>query len=207
MDFNIEFLKKVSIFSSLEETELKNISSIAVERSYKKDQVIFHQGDEGNVLFLLKSGLVKIFLVDKNFKEVILRIVDKNDLFGEMSLLDGKFRSATVTAIEDSKALLISREDLIRLIKQHPTIVLNMVVTLARQLRQTTDKITSLAFFDAYGKVAQVLLDLIPKIGKNNDGNIILDLPFSRQEMSELAGISRETLTRTLREFSDKGVY
>lgn len=202
---NIQVLKNVSLFSSLGNREIKTIASFVTEKSYKKNQVIFHQGDHGNVLFILKSGLAKISLMDKSGKEAILKMIYENEFFGEMSLLDGFFRSATVTATEDSKALLIYREDFLHFIKKHHTIVLEMLVALSRRLRKTDGKIASLTFFDSYGKVARVLLDFMEIHGNGNRGKISFSLPCSRQEMADMVGISRETVTRILNEFQVRG--
>lgn len=113
----IENLKSVTLFSSLDEDDIKEIAFYCKKKSYRKNEVIFHQEDESNHLVILTAGQVKISLIDKNGKEAILKMVYQNDYFGEMSLLDGNFRSATITSIENSKALLISRDDFLKLLR------------------------------------------------------------------------------------------
>ena len=201
----IDALKQVSIFSLLTEKDLQEILSISVQKSYKKNEVVFHQGDPGSVLFVLISGVVKISLFDSKGKEIILKMLYEKSFFGEMSLLDGQFRSATVTAIEKSKALIIYPDNFTRLIKQKPHFVFEMLATLNRRLRKADEKIASLTFFDAYGKVAQVLLDLSEEKGKRDGDIISLDLDQSRHEMAKMAGITRETFTRILNEFQVRG--
>lgn len=205
MNTKIQTLKPLSIFSLLEEPDLEKISSVTTEKSYQKNEVIFHQGSRGSTLFVLKSGLVKISLIDSSGREAILRMISENDFFGEMSLLDGHFRSASITAVEESKAVLISREDFTCLIQQYPSIAFNMLASLSRRLRKTNEKIASLSFFDAYGKVARTLLDFIANQGERHGDQIILNLPFSRQEMANMTGISRETFARILNEFQVRG--
>lgn len=136
MSYKIHTLSKVSLFSSLEEEQLKQITSITTEKSYRKNEVNFHESDSGSALFILRSGMVKISLVNPNGKEAILKMLYENDFFGEMSLLDGYFRSATVTAMEDCKTLSIFQKDFVRFIKQYPTIILSIVSTLSRRLRK-----------------------------------------------------------------------
>ena len=203
MDLKIQTLKHISIFSALDEQDIAGIASVTEIKSYKKNRVIFNQGDTGNVLFILISGLVKIFLTDKDGKENILKVIYKDDFFGEMSLLDSNFRSATIIALENSKALLIYREDLFKLIQSYPLIGYNMMVALSRRLRATNNDIASLNFLDSYGKVARVLLGFVTKRGKQESGNIVIDLPISRQEMAEMAGVSRETFSRILKKFKE----
>ena len=205
MDLKIQTLKCISIFSALDEQDISEIASVTEMKSYKKNRVIFNQGDTGNVLFILMSGLVKIFLTDKDGKENILKVIYKNDFFGEMSLLDGHFRSATIIALENSEALLIDREDLFQLIQRIPLIGYNMMVVLSRRLRAANNEIASLNFLDSNGKVARVLLGFATNRGKQESGNIVIDLPISRQEMAEMAGVSRETFSRILNKFKATG--
>jgi CRP-like cAMP-binding protein len=207
MSFNaIHVFKKVSLFSSLDENMLQEIASITSEKLYRKNEVIFHQGDPGSVLFILKSGTVKISLFDQTGKEVILKMLYENDFFGEMSLLDGHFRSATITALDACKALRIKREDFIRLIKEYPSMAFNMLIAVSRRLRKADEKIASLTFSDSYGRVAKVLLDLIEKKREEEPSLAhVLALTFSRQELANMAGVSRETFTRMLHEFQVQG--
>ncbi|MBI5185627.1 MAG: Crp/Fnr family transcriptional regulator [Nitrospinae bacterium] len=203
---SISTLKKVTLFSALDEVLLQEVASITTEKLYKKNEVIFHQGDPGSVLFILKSGVVKISLFDQDNNEAILKMLYENDFFGEMSLLDGHFRSATITALETCKALRIKREDFIRLIKEYPSMAFNMLITVSRRLRKADEKIASLTFSDSYGRVAQVLLDLIEKKREEEPSLAhVLALSFSRQELANMAGVSSETFTRILHEFQIRG--
>ena len=205
MDSVVRLLEKVSLFEGLGEHILDKIVSIAVKKTYKKNEIIFQQHDKGSALFILNSGMVKIALIDKSGRQTILKIIEKDDFFGEMSLLDGKFRSASIIAMEDCEALLLFREDLINLIRLYALISLNMLARLSRRFRKADEKIASLTFLDALGKVARVLLDFAADRGTLYKGHILLDLPFYRQEISGMAGVSRETLIRILQKFQSMG--
>lgn len=205
MDQKIDTLRQVSIFHSMSEPHLKELARISVEKSYRANQVIFHQNDQGNILFILKTGAAKISVTDHEGKEVIFKMVYEKEFFGEMSLLDGFFRSATVTALKDSTALLIYRDAFIELIRENHSVVLDMLTVLCRRLRKTDEAITSLSFHDAYGKVAKVLLDLAESQGKHDRNTVVLDLNMSRTELSSMAGVARETFTRILNEFEIRG--
>lgn len=205
MDSNIQILKTSLIFSSLDEADLKKVCAITKEKFYKKNEVILRQGDPGNTLFILKSGQVKVHLNNKDGREIILKIIEGNDFFGEMSLLDGKFRAATITAMKDSKALLVFREDFIRLIKTHPSIAMNILASVIGRFRKANEKIASHVFFNSYGKVAEVLLDLMDKEGRCYGNYTMIDTHISRMEMAEMAGITRETFSRILKEFRLRG--
>ncbi len=202
---NTHFLKKVSLFSDLQDGDLAKIAEIASEKTYKKNEVIFHENDPGSVLFILKSGTVKISLRDKNGREDILKIIYPGDFFGDMSLLDGKHRSATVSAMEKSTSLIIQRKHFLALISEHTNLVMNMLATMCRRLRKTDEKIVSLRFADSYGKVAKAILDLAEEHGTKADGKLVIDLNLNRQNFADHAGITRETATRILNDFQKSG--
>ncbi len=199
------FLRRVQIFSELPDGDLSRFLGIVSERTYKEDEVIFHAEDPGHSLFILKSGSVKISICDRKGNEDILKIMYPFDFFGEMSLLDGQHRSATVTALEKSIALIIKREHFIELIRKSPQIALNMLALLSRRMRKTDEKIGSLRFANAYGKVAKVLVDISAEHGIREKNGVIVNLKLSRQELADFAGVSRETVTRILKEFESYG--
>lgn len=182
------------------DAHLEEIASIALEKKFKKNKVIFNKGDRGNVLFILTTGTVKLSLFDQSGKEMILKMLYKNDFFGEMSLLDDYFRSATVTAVEDSNALLIYRNEFMRLIHEFPGIALEMLKVFIHRLKTSDKKIVSLTFFDAFRKVSSTIIDLAEKTGRQEGKHTAIDLTLTRQDMANMIGLSRETLTRILQE-------
>lgn len=200
-----QFLKNVRVFSDLSDSDLDVLQSIVVERSYRKGEVIFHAGDSGSTLFILKSGAVKISICDCKGTEDILKILSTGDFFGEMSMLDGQHRSATVTAMEKCSALMVQREHFIDFIKQHPQIILSLLALMSRRLRKTDEKIANLRFADAYGKVARAILDISDERGVRKGNGIEFNLKLSRQELADLVGVTRETATRILVEFQQNG--
>src|SRR5712691_9337409 len=155
----VDFLKKVPLFSELNEDELHQLASVVREQHYKKHTTIVHVDDLGSALYILKSGVVKVTIEDQHGDEMILRILYPTDFFGEMSLLDGEPRSATVTTQEVSEVLMMSREHFLSIIEHSPKILLKMTAVLSKRLRQTNELIHSLAFYDVYGKVARLLLN------------------------------------------------
>ena len=201
----VDFLRKVALFSELDDAQLEQLAGVVREQHYKKNTTLFHIDDPGNALFILKNGLVKITIENQSGREIILRMLYPTDFFGEMSLIDDMPRSATVSTLEPSDAMLIYRDSFINLIEKNPKILLNMTVVLSRRLRRVNELIRSLAFHDVYGKVARVLLNLAREKGRVTDDGTVIDLRLTQQELAELAGMSRETMTRTLRDFQQAG--
>jgi len=205
---NIEFLKNVPIFSELNDDTLTKLSQLGTLKTFDKDSIILSEQDAGSALFVMVSGKVKVARVsndDKN-REVILTLLNPSDFFGEMALLDGLARSATVTSIEDSKVFIIQRNDFLDLIQQHPEVSITLLQELTQRLRAAGMKIKALSLKDAEGKVATVLLQLADDMGRIKQGVVEIEkLPY-QHELANMAGTSRETISRTLHSFAKKGL-
>ena len=203
---NTEFLANVPIFSDLDEETLQKIARSGVIQTYKKNSIILSEEGTGSALFAIAEGKVKISRSSGDDKEVILAILNESDFFGEMSLLDGMARSATVTAVEDSKLFIIQRPEFLELLTKYPDVSVALLTELTKRLRAATTKIKALSLKDAEGKVATVLLQLADDVGKIRQGIVEIDhLPF-QQELANMAGTSRETISRTLHSFAKKGL-
>ena len=203
---NIEFLANVPIFSDLNEETLQKIAKSGVIQTYKKNTIILSEAETGSALFVIAEGKVKISRSSNDDKEVILAILNESDFFGEMSLLDGMSRSATVTAVDDSKLFIIQRAEFLDLLTRYPDVSVALLTELTKRLRAASMKIKALSLKDAEGKVATVLLQLADDVGKIRQGVVEIDhLPF-QQELANMAGTSRETISRTLHSFAKKGL-
>lgn len=206
MSNSTNFLENVPIFSDLDQETLEKIIKSGVIQSFKKNSVILSEEESGSALFVIAEGKVKVSRSSNDEKEVILAILNESDFFGEMSLLDGMARSATVTAIEDSKLFIIQRTEFLDLLKSYPEISIALLTELTKRFRASSMKIKALSLKDAEGKVATVLLQLADDIGKIRQGVVEIDhLPF-QQELANMAGTSRETISRTLHSFAKKGL-
>lgn len=203
---NTNFLESVPIFSELDSDTLGKIVKSGITQTFKKNSIILSEEESGSALFVIVEGKVKVSRSSGDDKEVILAILNESDFFGEMSLLDGMARSATVTAIEDSKLFIIQRTEFLDLLKKYPDVSISLLTELTKRLRASSMKVKALSLKDAEGKVATVLLQLADDIGKIRQGIVEIDhLPF-QQELANMAGTSRETISRTLHSFAKKGL-
>jgi len=202
---NTTFLSNVPIFSDLDDETLGKIVKSGIIQSFKKNSIILSEEDTGSALFVIAEGKVKISRSSNDDKEVILAILNESDFFGEMSLLDGMVRSATVTSIEDSKLFIIQRSEFLDLLKKYPEVSIALLTELTKRLRGATMKIKALSLKDAEGKVATVLLQLADDVGKIRQGVVEIDHLPLQQELANMAGTSRETISRTLHSFAKKG--
>ena len=204
----IEFLKSVPIFSELAEETLSQLSQSGSVQSFSKDSIILSEKEAGSALFIIIAGKVKISRIssEDSDKEVILSILNPSDFFGEMALLDGLERSATATAMDDSKIFIIQRNDFLELLHEHPEVSIALLQEFTRRLRENGMKIKALSLKDAEGKVAYVILQLADDVGKIKHGIVEIEkLPF-QHELANMAGTSRETISRTLHAFAKKGL-
>lgn len=201
-----EFLSFVPIFSDLPSETLDQIEKIGTRKSYKKNDVILMEEDSGTALFVIVTGKVKVARSSSDGREVILTILSDSDFFGEMAILDGLTRSATVTSIEETELFLLQRNDFMNLLHEHPEISVALLQELTKRLRSADMKIKALSLKDAEGKVATVLLQLADDIGKIKQGKVEIDKLPLQQDLANMAGTSRETISRTLHSFAKRGL-
>lgn len=175
MSDKTNFLKNIPIFSDLEENSLNQILGLGSLKMYAKDEIILNEDEAGTALFVIVKGKVKISRSSKDGKEVILTIMNESDFFGEMAILDGFSRSATVTALEESKLFIIQRNDFLALLKNHTEVSIALLQELTQRLRAAGMKIKALSLKDAEGKVASVILQLAEEIGKIKQGVVEIE--------------------------------
>ncbi len=201
-----DILLYVPIFSELEKETINKIVQIGSKKTYPKDNVILMEEEAGSALFVIINGKVKVARTSNDGREVILSILSDSDFFGEMAILDGFNRSATVTAIEESELFIIQRNDFLDLLTQHPAIAIALLRELTRRLRNADLKIKALSLKDAEGKVATVILQLADDVGKIKQGIVEIEKLPLQQDLANMAATSRETISRTLHSFAKKGL-
>lgn len=205
MEAEANSLQFVPIFADLPTDTITKIEKIGIKKNYQKDEAILLEEDSGNALFVILSGKVKVSRSSNDGREVILTILGESDFFGEMAILDGLARSANVIAIEDSSVFLIQRNEFLLLLHTHPEISIILLQELTSRLRNADMKIKALSLKDAEGKVATVLLQIAEYSGKIKNGIVeITKLPI-QQDLANMAGTSRETISRTLHSFAKRG--
>ncbi len=205
MEMESTSLQFVPIFAELPIDTLQKIEQVGNKRKYRKDEPILLEEDAGNALFVILSGNVKVSRSSSDGREVILTILGESDFFGEMAILDGLARSANVIATEESEVLLIQRNDFLQLLRSHSEISIILLQELTSRLRNADMKIKALSLKDAEGKVATVLLQIAEYSGMIKNGVVEIDKLPVQQDLANMAGTSRETISRTLHSFAKRG--
>jgi CRP/FNR family cyclic AMP-dependent transcriptional regulator len=200
-----EFLKSVPLFSRLGEQSLDAILRLTRRKRFRKDEVIFHEKEAGDSLFVILHGRVKVAIFGDDGKEVTLSILTDGDFFGELSIIDHEPRSATVIAEEDCELLSLQRDDFMRGIEHDPGMSASLIQVLAGRLRKANHQISTLALLDVYGRVARVIQELAEEEGKRlKDGRVVVRRP-THIDIAHRIGSSRETVTRMMRDLEENG--
>lgn len=197
----LDDLKRVPLFSDLSEGDLVRFAEVTREREYPRNSVILFEDDPGDSLYIVSSGQVKVVLIGEDGREVILSVLSDGDFFGEMSLIDDEPRSAHVIAMKDSLLLVLRRDDFQQQINQHPSIAVKLLKVLVQRLRRADDKIGGLVLLDVNGRVAKLLLDLAEESGGPK-----ITRKLTHHTIAQMIGSSRETVSRAMRELSDRGL-
>ena len=201
-----QHLRNVPIFSDLKDNDLNIIADKMVSRSYDKGKMILLEQSQGETFFIIKSGAVKVTRQSDDGREVILAILGESDFFGEMSLLDGEGRSAHIVSNEDSEVLTLSRSDFLDCLETYPKIAIALLEELAIRLRKSDQHIESLSLSDSEHRIAITLIRFAQELGTIKKGEVtIKNLPF-QQDIANMAGTSRETVSRTIKLLEEKNL-
>lgn len=194
-----QLLLSVPLFSDLSDSSISKISEKMVSRSYTKDQLILIEDNPGETFFIVAKGNVKVTRTSDDGREVILSILGEGDFFGEMSLLDGKTRSANVVALENTETLTLSRSDFLSILEMYPKIAIHLLDELTKRIRWSDQQIESLSLSDAEKRIAISLIRLAEELGTIRQGAVtIQNLPY-QQDIANMAGTSRETVSRVFK--------
>ena len=175
--------------------------------SLDADQTLFLAGDEGDGCYRVEEGLLKASVTAPNGGERILAILGPGSMVGELSMIDGAPRSASVTALRDSKLHYVSKADFEALGKSSPEIYQHVMKVLARRLRDTNSALAASSFLSVKGRVARALLSLAEAFGKDvGNGRILIRQKVSQSDLAAMAGIARENVSRVLKDWSEHGV-
>ena len=202
---DIALLRKVPLFDGLKDEDLEAITRVTITRSYDKDQVIILAEEEGDALFIISKGQVKVSIVSEDGREVILSLLGEGSVFGELSLLDGKPRSANVVATEDMELYMVRRSDFLQLVYKVPQIAVGLLAELAARLRKTDRKIEGLALLDVTSRISETLLQLADEQGDPSGDGVVLRSRPTHQQLANISGTTRETVSRVLKRLESQG--
>ncbi|MDX8406642.1 MAG: Crp/Fnr family transcriptional regulator [Mariprofundus sp.] len=194
----VELLRKVPLFSELDEGELTSIATLASSIEVAKKNIVVQEFDPGDSMYVILDGEVKISTYSADGREVVLALLGKGSFFGEMSLLDDEPRSATVTTMTDSRLAHIRRRDLVPLLMERPAITLKLLSEITSRLRRTSRILERISSMDVPHRLYAYIVDHCQRFGQSkHDGRYVAVLP-THQLLADQLSTSRETISRAI---------
>jgi CRP-like cAMP-binding protein len=202
---NTDVLRQAPLFSGLDDEAAAALSASMTENRLRRGEVLFHEGDEGDRLYVVTDGKIKLGRTSADGRENLLAILGPGQMFGELSLFDPGPRSATVTAVTDCTMRSIGHDELVRWLTGRPEVARGLLAQLAARLRRANDVVADLVFSDVPGRVAKALLDLSQRFGRTADDGVHVHHDLTQEELAQLVGASRETVNKALADFASRG--
>ena len=200
-----DVLRQAPLFSALDDEAATALRASMAETRLRRGEVLFHEGDAGDKLYIVLDGKVKLGRTSSDGRENLLAILGPGQMFGELSLFDPGPRSATVTAVTDVTFETLSHDELLRWLSGRPDVARALLAQLAARLRKANDVVADLVFSDVPGRVAKALLDLSQRFGRTADDGVHVHHDLTQEELAQLVGASRETVNKALADFVQRG--
>ena len=202
----VETLQKSEVFLSLKSEELNDISNYFEKVTFGNNDTIFNEGDPSDKFYLVAEGSVKVLKHTLMGKDIILEMMSPGDIFGGVAVLDKKPFPASAQAMESTTVIRISRQNLLKIMEDYPTLKLDIVKYFSNKLRDAHEMLKNIATERVERRIASLLLKLAEKVGADDGNYRKIDIPLTRQEISEMVGTTVETCIRTMSRFQKKGV-
>lgn len=202
---SFEILRRIPMFASLEGPWLLQLARRMRKVSYPAKSEIVRQGDPGGDLYLVKQGHLKVMSQSREGRDVVLAVMGPGEVFGEVTLLDGAPRSATVTALEPVDLLLLERRDCLDFLRANPEISVRIIQVLAQRVRHLSQRSEDVALLDVSCRLARAVLQLRQRFSSSEEPGL-LTVKLSQQELGDLIGATRESVNKRLRSWEQAGV-
>jgi CRP-like cAMP-binding protein len=201
----VNYLKNIPIFSHLKDPQLKEIAARCRTVRFRKSDVVFHKTDPSTDLYIVNSGKVKAVLIDDEGAEMVLAEFEKGAFFGELSLLDGKGRSASIVADADSELAVLNKDVFFDLLYKDPKIAVELITTLVERLRKADDMIESLAFLEVGERLIRTLLEGAAT-ERGSEAGYVKIAKLTHKDISARIGSSREAVSKCMKVLTAKGI-
>ena len=201
----LDLLARVPLFADMSPDELDRIVQVAIPRAFPKGVRVFHEGDDSDACYVVRSGDLRVTREHSDGRAIALATLSSGDFFGELAMLDGGARSASVETLSDAELLALPAMDMRRVISQHGDIAAKLIVALTRRLRETNERVARQSFQTVPSRVAGVLNQLVAEesIPEDRDG---ITVRMTQADLAQLAGTSRESVSRFLATLERAGV-
>jgi CRP-like cAMP-binding protein len=199
-------IHKVPIFSLLSKEDLLQISQLIVHKSFEKGEFIFREGDRLDSIIIMNQGSAKAVKYTADGREQILYVLLEGDFFGENNILANQTAQYSIQALKPSKICMLSKENFNSLLKKHPSIAIKIIEELGNRINRLESTIKSMGVRDVDARIANLLIDYLNQFGQKTSEGILIKLPISKEEIANLLGLARETLSRKLRLLEERNI-
>ena len=206
MSEKIWFLKRCPLFEHLAPEECRRLEVRSLERGFRRGEIIYFPSEAGRTVLVLARGRVKIKAVTPDGRETIFAFIEPGELFGELALLDGEPRNEYAEAVEETRALAIPREELLWLMGRRPDVALHVTKLLGFRLRRVENRLRNILFRSNRERIVALLVELLESHGRHEGNAWEIRLRLSHQELANLIGATRETVTVTLGQLQREGL-
>ena len=200
-----DVLAAAGLFRGVGPEAAEALASSLTESDYSRGETVFVEGEQGDTLFIVMSGKIKIGRRAADGRENMLSVMGPSDMFGELSLFDPGPRTATATVLTDARLASLAHSSLRPWLNDRPEIAEQLLRVLARRLRRTNDALADLIFTDVPGRVAKALLELAERFGTQEGEGVRVHHDLTQEELAQLVGASRETVNKALADFASRG--
>ncbi len=199
-------LKDLSVFSLLNGDEIQSICQNGYLKEYRRGEIIFFENDSEKKLYLLVDGQVKLSMLSSEGREKVMTILQAGDIFGEISLFDHDPHPLTAEVLEKARLMILDWNDLEEIIMEQPRLALKIIEALSKKTRLLTSQVRDLVFHDAKGRLANLLIRFANDFGQDVEEGTMIEIILTHQEIANLLGVSRVTVTKTLNKLIDEGI-
>ena len=198
----LESLRAIPLFSRVSDADLNEIASLLIERRMPRGSRVIEEGLPGDYMYIIREGRVKVTKASLDGREKIMNLLDRGSFFGDMALLSGEVRSASVQTLEDVRLLALSRRDFVGLLRQSPDLAIAVIEELTIRLRETNEQASSLSFQG----VKERTRGLFERLAENDpSAGLRLTPALTHQQIADMIGTSRETVTRAIKQLKTEG--
>ena len=201
-----ELLRGVPLFADLEQSELERFARVAVPRAFPQGTRVFHEGDRSDACYIVRAGSFRVTREHSDGRAITLANLSRGDIFGELAMLDGEVRSASVEALSDGELLALPGSDVRGLLARHPEITVKLVAALVRRLREANERISRQSFQTVPSRVAGVLNKLLAEEAVTPLVTEGVTIRLRQSDLAQMAGTSRESVSRFLATLERAGV-
>jgi CRP/FNR family cyclic AMP-dependent transcriptional regulator len=200
-----EVVRRAPLFAALDEQTAESLIATMSPARLERGDILFHEGDQGDRLYVIGEGKIKLGRTSSDGRENLLAILGPGEMFGELSLFDPGPRSTTATAVTACDLRTLEHDELMGWLTGRPEVAQSLLAQLAARLRRANDVVADLVFSDVPGRVAKQLLELAQRFGDQRDDGVHVHHDLTQEELAQLVGASRETVNKALADFAARG--